>query len=183
MLLFHIGYGCRRHKSNAVQIMATFEQRLTSMTIMKHGDIFQNHVNEFDLASIDQATNANSYEDRFVLFNRAMRIRSILTCQKVFLILKVRHCLEEERRVKKPPRNEKTDLDGFLCVTVAENDNTGNTAQYWAEIFEKCPEEGYHFACGNIQCSADCIAILWRFLMRIESIRQEFEARNFIGNR
>lgn len=73
---------------------------------MKHGDVFQNHVNEFDLASIDQTTNADSYEERFILFNRSMTIQSILTCQKVFLILKVRHRLDEERRVKKSLRKQ-----------------------------------------------------------------------------
>ena len=73
-----------------------------------------------------------------------------------------------------------TYFDGLLNVTVAKYGNTRHTTQYSLEIIEKCTEERHDFARRNIQCTADCITVLQRFLIGIEGVREKFKAGNLV---
>lgn len=60
VFLSHVRNGILKRKSQSIEIVATFEQWLSSMSIVKHGDVFQDHVNQFDLSSIDQSTDTDA---------------------------------------------------------------------------------------------------------------------------
>lgn len=57
--------GCRVFLSHfrllhSSTLIAAVEDRLPTMSVVKHGDILQNHMHEFDLPSVDQTTDANT---------------------------------------------------------------------------------------------------------------------------
>ena len=60
VFLFHVRDGVLKRKSQSIEIVATFEHRWSTMSIVKHGDVFQDHVNQFDLPSVDQTTDTDS---------------------------------------------------------------------------------------------------------------------------
>ena len=182
VFLFHVRDGILKRKSQSIEIVATFEHRLSAMSIVKHGDVFQDHVNQFDLSSIDQSTNTDAWRDDKAILQLCRTSRSHVWGN----VLDSGNQSPPEKNIQRAIRSFASlslYFDGLLDVSIAENSNARHTAQDRPEIFEECSEEWHHFTRGNVQGSTDSITILRRLLVGIERIGEKLETGNFIGDR
>ena len=70
-----------------------------------------------------------------------------------------------------------------MRLAVAEHGETRHAAENRSEIFEKGAEERHDLARGNVQRPADGIAVLRRFLVRVERVGEKLESGHFVGDR